>query len=218
MTYQGYIVEQIKNTKPGVPIYTAALAELLAKEYSLDIQKANAATSVAMKRIFDGNMLENLRFYQRGIYYFTVKTPFGEMSINKELLIQHKYVLPDIGYETGYNLLHRMGLTTQIPTQRVFATNKAKDCVREDKSLGIFVKPPKTEITATNKIYLQFLDAVELMDKAPIDETDPYTLLARYIEKENIRFDHLLAFADKYYGKNTILQIAHIATVGGNML
>ena len=106
------------------------------------------------------------------------------MGINKELLIQHKYVLPDIGYETGYNLLHRMGLTTQMPTERVFATNKARDCVREDKALGIFVKPPKTEITATNKMYLQFLDAVELMDRAPIDETDPYALLARYIEEK----------------------------------
>ncbi len=41
MTYQGYIVEQIKNIKAGVPIYTAPLAELLAQEYSLDIQKAN---------------------------------------------------------------------------------------------------------------------------------------------------------------------------------
>ena len=215
MTYQEYIVKQIENTKAGVPIYTAALAKLLAKAYGLDMKKANAATSVAMKRIVDGNTLDNLRFYQKGIYYITVKTPFGEMSINKELLIQHKYLLPDIGYETGYTLLHRMGLTTQMPTERVLATNKATDCIREDKALGIFVKPPKTEITASNKRYLQLLDAVELMDKAPIDEIDPYALLARYMEKENIRFDNLLAFADKYYGKNTILQIAHIATAGG---
>lgn len=217
MTYQEYIVKQIENTKAGAPIYTAALAELLAKAYGLDIKKANAATAVAMKRIVDGNTLDNLRFYQKGIYYITVKTPFGEMGINKELLIQHKYILPDIGYETGYTLLHRMGLTTQMPTERVLATNKATDCIREDKALGIFVKPPKTEITATNKRYLQLLDAVELMDKAPIDEADPYTLLARYMEKENIRFDSLLAFADKYYGKNTILQIAHIATAGDEM-
>ena len=212
MTYQEYIVKQIENIKAGVPIYTAELAELLARAYGLDIKKANAATSVAMKRIVDGNALGNLRFYQKGIYYITLKTPFGEMSINKEMLIQHKYMKPDIGYETGYTLLHRLGLTTQMATERVLATNKATDCIREDKALGIFVKPPKTEITATNKRYLQLLDAIELMDKAPIDEADPYTLLARHMEKEDIRFDTLLALADEYYGKHTIIRIAHIAT------
>lgn len=110
-----------------------------------------------------------------------------------------------------------MGLTTQLPNERVIATNAAVDCLREDKKLGVFIKPPKTEITVANKMYLQLLDAAELLDKAPIDEGNPYELLAEHIVKHKIQYDKLLAIADKYYNKNTIIQVAHIAAVGGTL-
>ena len=65
------------------------------------------------------------------------------MGINKEKLIADKYILPDIGYETGLTLMNNLGLTTQISNERVIATNLAKDCVRSDKKLGVTIKPPK---------------------------------------------------------------------------
>lgn len=77
------------------------------------------------------------------------------------------------GYETGLILLHRMGLTTQMPKEHVIATNMAKECVRTDKKLGVVIKPPKVKISAENKAYLQILDALELLDKAPIDAEHP---------------------------------------------
>lgn len=217
MTYMEQIINTVNATKIGVPIYTADLAEQIMAEFALEQNKAKAAVSVAMKRIMDKELCPNLRFYQKGIYYLTTKTPFGKTGINKEYLIGRKYLHPDNGYETGYAALYRMGLTTQLPNERVIATNAAVDCLREDKKLGVFIKPPKTEITVANKMYLQLLDAAELLDKAPIDEGNPYELLAEHIVKHKIQYDKLLAIADKYYNKNTIIQVAHIAAVGGTL-
>ena len=62
-----------------------------------------------------------------------------------------------------------------------FATNIAKYCTHLDKKLGVTIRPPKEEITAKNKSYLQMLDALELLDKAPIDAEHPYSVIASHI-------------------------------------
>lgn len=215
MTYIDFITEQLNSTETGRPIYTAELAALLANAFDLEITKANAATGVAIKRIVDRNYCPRLRFYQKGIYYLTASTPFGEVGIDKEQLIYNKYLADNKGYETGYTALYRFGLTTQLPAERVIATNKAKECLRNDKNLGVYIRPPKTMITQDNRHYLQMLDVLELMDKAPIDAEEPYRLLSDYVTKGDLQYDKLLAFADRYYTKNTIIEIAHIANAGG---
>lgn len=139
---------------------------------------------MAVKRILDGRVMPDLRCYQKGVYYRTSVTPFGETGINKERLIADKYLLPDIGYETGLTILHRLGLTSQMPRERVLATNTAKDCMRTDRKLGVVIRPPKTFVTAENKDYLQLLDALDLLEKAPVDEEHPYEVIAGYIQKK----------------------------------
>ena len=62
----------------------------------------------------DGAVLPELRCYQKGIYYRTSVTPFGEVGINKEKLIADKYLLPNIGYETGFTVMHQLGLTLSL--------------------------------------------------------------------------------------------------------
>ncbi len=218
MTYIEYICDIIKREDNRVPIYTKHIAENVAEDYNLSEKEAAAAVSVAIKRIIDNHIITELRFYQKGIYYKTVITPFGEAGIKKEMLIADKYILPDIGYETGLSVMNQMGLTTQMPNKRVIVTNVAKECVRTDKRLDIMIKPPKTPVTAENKYYLQTLDVLEMMDKAPIDEQQPYTLIADHIEKRNLRYDKLLALADVYYNQKTILQLAHIASAGGERI
>lgn len=217
MTYIEYIAEQLNSFEAGVPIYTADLAVHLAEAFDLELIKATAATGVAIKRILDRNHCPLLRHYQKGIYYMTAATPFGEVGIDKEKLIQNKYLAYDMGYETGYTALYRLGLTTQLPAERVIATNKAKECLRNDKNLGVFIRPPKTEITQDNKQYLQILDVLELLGKAPVDTGNPYILLHDYVEKRDLRYDKLLSIADRYYPRNTIIEIAHIANAGGGL-
>ena len=102
-----------------------------------------------------------LRFYWKGIYFRTVTTLFGERGINKESLIADKYLLLDKGYETGFALIHNIGLATQMPKERVIASH-------------------------THNLKLQY--------------------------------EKLLFLADRYYNKNTVIQLAHTAGEGGYAL
>ena len=212
MTYTGFVQNYLKQQSQGTPIYTDEIAEAVAAHYEIDKKKAAAATAVAMKRIMDKGELPDLRCYQKGIYYRTVVTPFGELGISREKLIANKYLLPDNGYETGLRLLHHMGLTTQMPTEHLLATNAAKDCVRYDSKLGVSICPPKVPVNTENKAYLQTLDALELLDKAPIDAQNPYTILANHIRQNGLQYETLLYYADRYYNRKTIIRLAHTAS------
>ena len=215
MTYTEFICRQLNDFPTGQPVYTGDIAEKLAAEYGLQHKEAAAATAVAFKRIMDDAILPNLRFFQKGIYYFTAVTPFGEVGIDKERLIADKYLLPNNGYETGFAVLHQMGLTSQLPRERCVASNKATECARMDAKLGVMVRPPKIRVNEKNKAYLQFLDSLDLLDKAPVDAEQPYVLLADYARQAGLEYEMLLSLADQYYNKKTILELAHTASGGG---
>jgi len=212
MTYTEYVQNYLERQSPGTPIYTEKIADAVAAEYGIDRKKAAAATAVAIKRIMDKSVLPNLRCYQKGIYYRTAVTPFGETGISREKLIADKYLLPNKGYETGLLLLHHMGLTTQMPAEHLLATNAAKDCVRYDSKLDVSICPPKAQVTAENKAYLQILDALDLLDKAPIDAKNPYEILADHIKQNRLQYETLLYYADRYYNRKTIIRLAHTAS------
>ena len=118
MTYIEFVQGFVNNQPQGAPIYTNKIADALAGTYGLEKKKAAAAAAVAVKRIMTGGFIPDLRFYQKGIYYRTASTPFGETGINKEQLIANKYLIHDNGYETGLGLLHSLGLTSQMPNIR----------------------------------------------------------------------------------------------------
>ena len=212
MTYTEYVRNYLEQQEQGVPIYTDEIANAVAVDYAINKKKAAAATAVAIKRIMDKGELPDLRFYQKGVYYRTAVTPFGEIGINTEKLIANKYLLPDKGYETGLRLLHHMGLTTQMPTEHLLATNAAKDCVRYDNKLGVSICPPKAPVNSENKTYLQTLDALDLLDKAPIDAQNPYTIIANHIRKNGLQYETLLYYADRFYNRKTIIHLAHTAS------
>ena len=212
MTYSEFIQHYLEQQCPGDPIFTDEISEAMAVNYGIDKKKAAAATAVAMKRILEKGAQPDLRCYQKGIYYRTIGTPFGELGISKDVLIAKKYLLPDKGYEAGLLLLHHLGLTTQMPTEHLLRTNAAKDCVRYDSKLGVSICPPKTLINAGNKAYLQTLDAIDLLEKAPIDAQNPYLILADHIRQKGLQYETLLYYADRYYHRQTIIQLAHTAS------
>lgn len=215
MTYTEYVEKYVEQQPIAAPLFTAEISKEIERHFQLPPAKAAAATSVAIKRIMDRKIIASLRFYQKGIYYKTAVTPFGEMGIDKEQLIARKYLNPDKGYDTGAGLLYRLGLTTQIPNERLIATNAARECVRRDEKLNVSICPPKTTITADNKPYFQMLDALEQMDHAPVNANEPYQLLAEHIRHLNLQYRVLLSLADQYYPQRTVLQLAHTAREGG---
>lgn len=213
--YMDFLIEIIEKNNTGTPIYTSVLAEMLAKEYELPGKKAAAATAVAIGRILEKDRIEDLRFYQKGIYYRTKKTIFGEIGINKEQLIADKYLNGNCGYEGGLTMLQKIGLTTQMPKERVIITNKAGEYARKDQKLGITIKPPRTKISAENKDYLRILDVLDVMKTAPVDADNPYEIIAKIIAEKKLEFKVLLALADQFYNQATVLELAHTAGIGG---
>ena len=213
--YINFIKDLILEMGIRKPIYISDLINCVSKEYDLTLEKATVVVSTALKSIMDTNAIPELRFYQKGIYYRSVSTPFGDVGIDKEQLIQDKYLYDDNGYEGGLNLLNKLGLTTQIPNKRVLVTNKASDCARTDKKLNVVVRPPKTEINKENKQYLKVLDALDTFKDAPIDVEEPYGVVRNYISQLGLEYSKLLAMANNYYNKNTILQLGKVA--GGLM-
>lgn len=132
-TYTKYICDLLRSKELGKPIYSVIIARKLAEGYALPVKKAALATAVALKRILERKLLDDLRFYKKGIYYRTKVTPFGELGIDKEVLIADKYLVGDKGYESGLYLLHKLGLTTQIPNEKIIVTNGVTSGARKDK-------------------------------------------------------------------------------------
>ena len=212
-TYISFIQDLILEKEIRKPIYISDLINCVTKEYDLTLEKATAAVSVALKRIMDANAIPELRFYKKGIYYRSVSTPFGDVGIDKEQLIQDKYLYDDNGYEGGLNLLNKLGLTTQMPNKRVLVTNKADNHFDADKELDVVVHSPKTVINKENKRYLMVLDILEQINEAPIDIEDPYRLIRDYINQLGLDYSKLFVLANNYYDKDTVTQLEKIVEV-----
>ncbi|MBQ9227568.1 MAG: hypothetical protein IJ168_01950 [Eubacterium sp.] len=211
LTYIDFICDAIRNTECCIPIYSKDLTTALAVEYNISRSQAAGAVSVALRRILERGIIPNLRFYKKGIYYLTQMTPFGELSIDKQRLVYDKYVSDDNGYVSGMFLLHQLGLTSQMPNNAVIVSNAAGNAARKDIELDVIVKPPKTKITKDNQAYLQMLDVLELLDKAPIDVDNPYSIIESYIDARGLDYKRLLEYAYKLYNNRTILNIAKTA-------
>lgn len=211
MTYIEFVKEYIERQEYGDPIYTKDIAVSLAGRFGLEGRRAAAAVSVALKRLLDEDRIPGLRRYQKGIYYRTRQSAFGEIRIRKDKMIERKYLSPDQGYETGAGLFYRMGLTTQIPARRYIATNAVRAGIKNDDKLGVSVCPPKTKVTSENKGYLRVLDVLEQMDHIPYDAENPYDLISVYIDHSGLKYEKLLSYADRFYNQKTVLRIGHVA-------
>ena len=215
LSYTKYLQEIIADTAAGYPIFVSGLGKKLAAKYNLDEKNANAAAAVAVKRIFDAKANPTLRYFGKGIYFLAKPTVFGETGIDKEKLIELKYLSGDNGYETGLTMMHKLGLTTLMPAERVFVSNKALGRTKRDEALNITVKAPKIPVNKENKPYLQILDLLNIYGDVPVDADNPYHIFSRLIEANRLDYRRLLFMADQHYGNDTILRLAHVASRQG---
>lgn len=210
--YTQFVQDRIACFNIGDPILVRNLGNEIANAYDMDDKKANAVATVAVKRIMEAGTVPTLRCFGKGIYYLTKQTVFGETGINKEKLIDIKYLSGDNGYETGVTVMHKIGLTSLMPAERTFVSNHAQNRTKKDDMLGIIVKAPKTTVTRDNRKYLQFLDLLNIYDEVPIDAEDPYVILGDFVQTNALDYGKLLNIADLYYNNDTILRLAHVAS------
>lgn len=213
--YKQFIKDHVCRLPHNIPIYTAEIASHLAAHFNLDIHRAKALVNVNLPRI--ANTSDLVR-YRKGIYYRAEDTVFGKTRLNPALVNRDRYINRngDInGYETGAAFLNQIGLTTQIPKYKKYATNIFKQRgARTDKNLQVIIKKPKVQITKDNYLYLQLLDAIENKDKIGLDAPNPEELLWVYINQNGLELKKLFAYAKENYNTKTKDRIFNIVAVG----
>lgn len=210
-SYTQFVQKRIETFDIGTPIFVSQLGEEIAKAYNIEHKKARASAAVAVKRLMDTAAMPNLRCFGKGVYFLAKQTTFGETGINKEQLIELKYLSGGNGYEAGASMMHKLGLTSLMPAERIIVSNRVQNRAKTDKALGIVVRPSKVTIDKENRAYLQFLDMLSIYDEIPVDAENPYRILSGIIRTRELDYGRLLQIADRHYNGNTVLLLAHVA-------
>jgi hypothetical protein len=213
--YKQFITEYISGLPYNVPIYTEDVARKLANHFVIGLKQAKTLVNVNLPRIAETHDLVR---YQKGIYYKAQNTPFGKTKLNPALINRDLYTQRGgeiTGYETGASFLNQIGLTTQIPKYKKYATNAFRQYgCRVNKRRMVIIQKPQTLITEDNYLYLQLLDAIANKDKVTFDARRPEKIILDYINDKSLDFQKLVGYAGKYYSKKTQIRISEIVATG----
>lgn len=132
-------------------------------------------------------------------------------GINKEKLIELKYLKDGTGYETGAAVMHKLALLRLCrPKGHLFPIAHSTGPNGMTRWVLSFVRRG-IPVNKENRFYLQFLDLLNMYDDVPVDAEDPYLLLGRFVQARGLDYGTLLHLADTHYNGNTIMKLAHVA-------
>ena len=206
--YQYFVDTLIEKEPIDTPIYTKNVAEKVATEFNLPIDKARAYTNVALKRNLERG---NTKRFMKGIYYKPKMGLFRELPLNTYDIVYDALMKKEnqtVGYITGPDLINVVGLSTQIPRERWIATNNYN--MRFPYKANIRVVKPATTITDKNIRYLQALDLIRYSDEGYVDASNPQAIICSFIKERNLDSGYLLFLANKFYDQTTIRQAINI--------
>lgn len=191
------IEDRINKYQPREPI--------LFEELSTGFENHKKAVYTAISRLHKKSIIET---YEKGIYYRPKKTKFGNLKIDKELLIKKKYIgiEKQLGYMTGPEIWNKFNLTTQISKRKWIAQPISRK--KEIDNLNIVIVKAKTEVKNANIHILQFLDILDQIDYIPdTSETDVIlNLKEHYMNNFTVEERvHIFNYAEKYTHKVKIL-------------
>ena len=131
---------------------------------------------------------EEIKRFDKGIYYFSVKREWGDSMVDTNKIIERRFISDGnevYGYITGLSLWNKSGLSTQVPNLLEVATNKESTRVR-DIYVGyrrVRARKSRTEITKDNVRTLQFLDLMNIMQPpASLDGAESF-MLKKFVER-----------------------------------
>jgi hypothetical protein len=206
-TYGEFITKKIADIPYGQAFQTDVIAEAMAEEYKVPVNKARPITNVTLKRLADKGLIER---YQKGVYYRARQTVFGKARPSEELIETQLLTRRGdeiIGYETGFSLMNKLGLTTQVPKRREIATNAYRKNI-DDRF--IIVRKPVITVNTGNFRYLQLLDVIRDLQEAPVDVENPKGLLRNFAEKSNLDTVQALTYARQHYPQKTLLNLVDV--------
>lgn len=206
-TYGEFLTNKIADFPYGQAFQTDVIAEAMAEEYKVPINKAKPITNVTLKRLADRGLIER---FQKGVYYRAKQTVFGKARPSEELLETQLLTRRGdeiIGYETGFYLMNKLGLTTLVPKKREIATNAYRKNI-DDRF--IIVRKPAVTVNAGNFRYLQFLDVIRDLPEAHVDAENPKALLYAFAERNGLDTVKALTYARQHYPQKTLLNLVDV--------
>ncbi|MCM1196145.1 MAG: hypothetical protein NC310_03600 [Roseburia sp.] len=201
MKIMDYIEEYVNCIGIRMPIFTQEI-------YDYVFSKLPNVNKAVINEYIVRYAKQNPEFirYQKGIYYKTTNTPFGQAGINLTELIKKNYLFDSgkrIGYETGPSYMNKIGLTTQMPKFTFIATENKKSRPME----SVYLIKPVTHITEENFRYLQLLDMMENRVKVHF-EVDRIKIFRDFIDRYELNYEQLLNFAKLYHNNKIYQEIA----------
>lgn len=131
------------------------------------IEELNLGKNQKNARNYELYKLEHegiIKQYQEGIYYKPKSTKFGELGIDKEKLIEYKYIKNKSGktegYITGPSVWYNLNITTQVPKNKWVVSNKVNH-TEVDNDLFVKLFAPKKRINDRVVKYFLLLDIIE---------------------------------------------------------
>ena len=117
-----------------------------------------------------------------------------------------------IGYETGLSVLNRLGLVSQMPKRKSIATNRYTK--RVPAGMQVEIKRPSVMVKRSNYRYLQILDVIRDLDRAPVDAAKPEELLKGTIKALELDTDVLIYMARNFYNTRILIKTIDIILGG----
>ena len=211
-SYREILTRYIQEHKVEDAIVTDQVVQYAAGELGKDAAVVKKAVNVAMARLEKDGYVIRLA---KGVYCKKVKTAFGFYVPNKDdlfcrQLLQDKDKI--IGYETGLSALNRFGLVSQMPKKICIASNLYQKRVPE--GIQVEVRKPPIAVNSDNYRYLQILDTIRDLDRAPVDAAHPVDILKNAVKALTLDTDTLILLARKHYSNKILIRTIDIILEG----
>lgn len=145
--------------------------------------------------------------YEKGLYYIPTDTVFGKSLLNPRKVIERKYISNNgdiIGYYSGLTLQNQLRLTTQMSNVIEIYTNNEPTRARVVLvgKQKVQLRRARTTITAANADVLCFLELMNTLDPAVLDEEKKSILISFIVDRKIKRAD-ITAYAP-YFPDNAM--------------
>lgn len=148
-----------------------------------------------------------LKRFDRGIYYFPEKMPWGDSSLSSIQIVKRRFLTDGnqiYGYVTGLSLLNMTALSTQVPNRLEISTNNETTRVREVVigNQRVLARRSRTTITKENVRTLQLLDLMNVINPAEMDDVERY-MLKKFVKESGVTKEAVTEYAGFFPAKAT---------------
>ncbi|MCL2630710.1 MAG: hypothetical protein FWD49_04220 [Firmicutes bacterium] len=213
MGYAEYIRKEIANAPENLLFSADEICKRTAEHFDESKEKIRYTVNVVLNRMTGTEVLR----YQKGVYYKPQQTVFGAVPINHFDTVYKQYIENGgnvIGYMTGATLCQKLGLTTQMPKHRFYASNKIVGREKFIAGANMVLRQPKTEVNADNYRYLQLLDIIDNKDGVAYEADDVLKKFGEILMGFNLDFKRLLGMAKRHYSQKVVTALVDIAERG----